>query len=339
VALGVLAGFGIAALARTRARPRLVAAVLALAALGVTAARANLGPCELMPLPTGSQVPAVYRELARREAGPVLELPVGVTLKDVPTAAQNTWYEYFSIFHWRPLVNGYASYWPPSLDVTLAMARGLPAAHALVNLIGCTGVRWIVAHTERMSPRDRAAFAAATLGLRPAERLGDDLLFEVAPPRAVGPCAASIRDPQATTTAEGTPLAPLDSAGRQASVEAVDLPAEMTLTRINPAIAVPVRLRNSGSATWPAVALDTTHLVQLSYAWFDSAGRPVNVPWRFWTRLPFDPRPGETVDVPVAVRLPPHRGDFRLVIVVRQGLQGGFQLSGPAAAPRPIAVR
>jgi len=117
------------------------------------------------------------------------------------------------------------------------------------------------------------------------------------------------------------------------------VPRELTLTPVNPAIAVPVRVRNTGGVIWPAVALDTTHLVQLSYAWTDSAGRPLSVPWRFWTRLPFDLRPGEDVDVPVAVRLPPRRGDYRLEIVVRQGLQGAFELSGPAAAPRPVVVR
>ena len=56
-------------------------------------------------------------------------------------------------------------------------------------------------------------------------------------------------------------------------------------------------------------------------------------------RLPFDLRPGESIDVPVAVRLPPHAGDYRLEIVVRQGLQGAFDLSGPAAAPTPVVVR
>jgi hypothetical protein len=219
------------------------------------------------------------------------------------------------------------------------MARGLPSPRALDNLVDCTGVRWIVAHTQRMSPRERAAFGAATPGLRLAERLGDDLLFEVAAPRPVGSCAASIRDPESPTTAEGTPLAPLDPGARHATIESVDLPATLALTPINPALAVSVRLRNTGPATWPAVALDTTHLVQVSYAWADSTGRPLPVPWRFWTRLPFDVRPGEEVDVPVAVRLPPRRGDFRLEIVVRQGLQGTFEVSGPAAAPRPVVVR
>jgi hypothetical protein len=339
VALGVLAGLGIAILARGRARPRLVTAVLALVAIGATAARANLGPCSVMALPTGEQVPPVYRALARREPAPVLEVPVGVTLKEVPSAALNTWYEYFSIFHWRPLVNGYASYWPPQLEVTMAIARGLPDPRALDNLVGCTGVRWVVAHTARMSPRERAAFAGDTPGLRLAERHGDDLLFEIAAPPRIGACAASLRDRQTRTTIEGTPLAPLDPAARTAALESVQLPRETVLTPINPAIAVPIRIRNTGSATWPAVALDTTNLVQLSYAWREPTGRPVTLPWRFWTRLPVDLRPGEAIEVPVAVRLPPRRGDYRLEIVVRQGLQGTFELSGPAAEPAPIVVR
>jgi hypothetical protein len=337
VALGVLAGLGIAATARMLSQRRLAAGLLALAALGLTAAGTDLGPCRLMALPTGAQVPPVYRELAQREPGPVLELPVGVTLKEVPSAVQNTWYEYFSIFHWRPLVNGYASYWPPRLEIEMPMARALPAARALANLVDCTRVRWIVAHTEHMAAHERDAFSRATPGLRLVERFGDDLLFEVAPMSRSGSCATSFRD--TTRSIEGTPLARLDPQTRRAAVDFVEPASE--LSRPNPpaSIAVPIRIRNDGGAAWPAVALDDTYLVRLSYAWRDGLGRPLPFPWRHWTRLPVDLRPGESIDVPVAVRLPPYPGRYQLDIVVRQGLQGSFELSGLAAAPTPVVVR
>jgi hypothetical protein len=338
VALGVLAGFGIVALAGATRRRGLLTAVLAGIALAATAVRMDLGPCRLLALPTGEQVPPVYRALARREHGPVLELPVSVALKEVPSATQQTWYEYFSIFHWRPLVNGYASYWPPSFEVIMAIARGLPAPRALDNLAACTGVRWIVAHTSLMSARERDAFLAGAPGLRPVERFGDDLLLEVSPHRSAGACVDSLRSPSATTTVEGTPLAPLQPAERVAAIESIALPAKVALLRRPTALAVPVRLRNVGAATWPAVALDDTHLVRLSYAWRDAAG-PVDLKWRLWTRLPIDLRPGESIEVPVAVRLPPRAGDYRLEIVVRQGLQGSFDVSGHAAAPIPVDVR
>ena len=91
--------------------------------------------------------------------------------------------------------------------------------------------------------------------------------------------------------------------------------------------------------TWPGVALDDSYLVRLSYSWQDTAGRPLAVAWRLWTRLPVDVRPGEAIEIPLAVRLPPRPGAYRLEIVVRQGLQGLFETSGGAAAPTPVVVR
>lgn len=339
IALGVLAGCGIVALAGRGARRGVVAAALAVVALAVTAARTNLAPCQLIALPTGAQVPPVYRELARREPGPVLELPVGVTTKEVPTAARNTWYEYFSIFHWQPLVNGYASYWPPSLDVVYAMARALPAPRALANLVECTGVRWIVAHTDQMAPLERAAFTTTVPGLRLIERFGNDMLFEVEGSRPAGACAATLRSRAVTATVEGTALAALPAEARRAALDAVALPAELRAPWPPAAVPVPVRIRNVGSATWPAVALDDSYLVRLSYAWSDASGQPLPLTWRLWTRLPVDVRPGEQIDVPLAVRFPPRAGAYQLAIVVRQGLQGSFDVVGPAAVPVPVAVR
>jgi hypothetical protein len=282
-------------------------------------------------------VPPVYRELARREPGPVLELPVGVGIKEVTTALQSTWYEYFSIFHWRPLLNGYASYWPPSLEVVLAMARALPAPRALANLVDCTGVRWIVAHTDRMPPPERAPFLTTTPGLRLVERFGADLLFEVEHARPAGACASSLRSRTAGATVEGTPLAELPASARRAVLESVE-PAELVIPRPPAAVPVRVRIRNVGSETWPAVALDDTYLVRMTYVWSDASGRPLPIPWRLWTRLPVDVHPGQQIEIPVALRLP-GPGSYRLEIVVRQGLQGLFDVSGPAAGARPVVVR
>jgi hypothetical protein len=340
VALGVLAGKCITAVAGVSRRRGAVAGIVAAIALAATAVRANLAPCRLMALPTGEEVPAIYRDLARRERGPVVEIPVAATLKEVPSATQQAWYEYYSIFHWQPLVNGYSSVWPVGLEAVMAMARALPAPRALENLVECTGVRWIVVHAARTSPEERDAFLAPVPGLRLAARFGDDLLFEVAPARRAGDCVTSLRARDAAATIEGTPLARLAPDARRVAIESVTLPAELTRPQYPAAVAVPVRLRNVGSSTWPAVALDETYLVRVSYAWLDAAGAPVPVPGRqrLWTRLPVDPQPGEVVELPVAVRLPPNPGRYRLEIVVRQGLQGLFEASGSASAPSPVVV-
>ena len=335
VALGVLAGLGIVAVAQWRGGRRLVP-TLALATTIATALAMNLGPCRLLALPTGAQVPAVYRELARHEPGPVVEVPLGATLRDVVSASVNTRYEYFSIFHWRPLVNGYASYWPPQLEVTAALARGLPDARALANLAACTGVRWVIAHLDQLSSQTRAAFEAGPPGLRLAARFAGDALYEVDPLQPSAACVAELRRRDVSATIEGTPLAPLPPDARLAAVERVDPPS---ILKPRTVAAVPIRLRNTGPETWPAVALDDTQLVRVSYEWQDAAGAPLPVPWRHWTRLAADVRPGDTIDVPLAVQLPITPGDYRLGVVVRQGLQGTFALSGPAATAVPVTVR
>jgi hypothetical protein len=47
---------------------------------------------------------------------------------------------YKSIFHWRPLVNGYSSYWPERFPARMALARRLPDRAALAALREETGV-------------------------------------------------------------------------------------------------------------------------------------------------------------------------------------------------------
>src|SRR6185503_7061101 len=147
------------------------------------------------------------------------------------------------------------------------------------------------------------------------------LLFEVVLPSATGTCASALRDAAATATIEGTPLAPLPPGNRRVAIESVALPPVLTRPPRPAAVAVPVRIRNTSTATWPGVALDETYLVRLSYTWRSATGDTLAIPWRLWTRLPMDVRPGEVVDAPVAVRLPSQPGDYRLEVIVRQGLQ------------------
>ena len=51
---------------------------------------------------------------------------------------------YRSTLHWRPLLNGYSSYWPAGFYERMQLAELLPAASALRRLVCETGVRTIV---------------------------------------------------------------------------------------------------------------------------------------------------------------------------------------------------
>jgi hypothetical protein len=90
---------------------------------------------------------------------------------------------YRSIYHWRPLLNGYDSYWPVGFPERMTLANQLPASEALGELRRETGLRTILVHTAEMSAEQRAAWLGVAQGglpgLQLAGREGDDLLFEV----------------------------------------------------------------------------------------------------------------------------------------------------------------
>ena len=102
------------------------------------------------PLPAATrplEPPAVYGWIATQPRAPILELPVPTpdTLWRVETT-----FQYFSIFHWQPLLNGYSGYAPPSYVRMLESVRDFPSAEAM-QLLRDRGVQIVVLH-ERFMP-------------------------------------------------------------------------------------------------------------------------------------------------------------------------------------------
>jgi hypothetical protein len=117
----------------------------------------------------------------RRGRGPLLELPVGPggLLPYAHTRAM-----YRSIFHWRPLVNGYDSYWPAAFPERMRLALLLPDGAAVDALRAATGLTAILVHTGEMAPDERSAWLALATGRERRDvwliaRDGDELLFAV----------------------------------------------------------------------------------------------------------------------------------------------------------------
>jgi hypothetical protein len=134
--LAVLAGFGYSFLAAAlRARHRLVLLVLLLTAVlaeyftTVTVARYP------------NVAPPVYRLLASQPPGVVAEFPV--PSDGLP--GQDPKYAYLSIFHWKPLVNGYSGYYPASYMTRLMNLRRFPEPFSL-RVLRREGVRYLVIH-------------------------------------------------------------------------------------------------------------------------------------------------------------------------------------------------
>jgi hypothetical protein len=184
--VGLLAGLAAAECAArlpARARP-----LLPLAVLGILFAWPDgiltPGPIHFLgSYPTQPAGPSDGRvmDALRASTGPVLELPAAVG----PRAEARALYR--SIFHRRPLVNGYSSYYPAAYPHRMQLAGRLPDPTALAALRDETGLATIVVHTREVDDATRARWDAV---LHDPERFGlrtvadDDgvLVFDVVRP-------------------------------------------------------------------------------------------------------------------------------------------------------------
>jgi hypothetical protein len=147
--LSVLAGFGAQAIARSRGGAAALLGVCGLFLLEATYLPFTLnGVAPIRELVTPEarvyppqQAPAVYHEMARQAEDSVLvELPLGQPDYDLRAM-------YYSIVHWRPIVNGYSGFFPPQYgllraalseiprhpEVSLEALRASGATHAIVH--------------------------------------------------------------------------------------------------------------------------------------------------------------------------------------------------------------
>jgi hypothetical protein len=194
VGIALLAGLGTDACARAAARlgrrPALVvplrAAVAALVILALHGGlRAGVPRYRLWRGP--ERVAAVRAALAAGQ-GPVLEVPVreGEAFADLlPTAVRHARAMFASIGIWRPLLNGYSSYYPAGFPGRMALARRLPDLEALRRLRAETGLTSIVVHLHDLDPAERVRWRQVDHdALRIVAADAAHLLF------AVGPAAA-----------------------------------------------------------------------------------------------------------------------------------------------------
>jgi len=177
--------------------PHRIASALARATLLALAVAAM---CMPWPLPAGSSSAlnlrpptyALFRpiapeapltEILRRSRGPLLEIPV----EGGPWAQASATYR--SIFHRRPLLNGYSGYWPAGFPERMALASRLPDPAALDALSRTTGLQQLLVHTAGYRPEQRELWLSLAARITDARlmlvaRDGPDLLFEVLGPAA-----------------------------------------------------------------------------------------------------------------------------------------------------------
>jgi hypothetical protein len=140
-AVAVLAALGAdGLLARLRSKPRARAAMvpLLLALMLVDYGNRPMG----LTLADPVEPPDVYKVLRRAAPGAVIELPVP-DLSRLP--GRDPFYEAWSIWHWKPLVNGYSGYHPRDYLDTLLRMLSFPD-DASIGRLRAHDVRYVVVH-------------------------------------------------------------------------------------------------------------------------------------------------------------------------------------------------
>ena len=165
--LGVLAARGTAAALRSRPALLRIPAVLIVGSAMML--EYWIEPLRLVDYPYR---PPLYEFLARQPAGVVAEFPASDVKRLVPRDAR---YAYLSIFHWKPLVNGYSGYSPPSYLARMERLATMPDPEAIAQLRR-DGVRYVVVHEGSYIPVAQSVqiMTALTMeGLKPLTRLHD----------------------------------------------------------------------------------------------------------------------------------------------------------------------
>lgn len=166
-----------------RAWPRFASPLISAWIVGLFLLELGWKPLPLVTVPTPQEVPEVYRWLAAKRPGPIVELPFG--------RWEDYRYLYFNTVHWLPLVNGQSGFFPPTYaEIKEALAE-LPAKRA-VEYAGALGVRAIVVHTDKLPPDKVSRWNArqpADSGLRRLAAFGPDVVYSVPP----APVASSVR--------------------------------------------------------------------------------------------------------------------------------------------------
>ena len=143
------------------------------------------GTFPLQALPTLSPTMLDAIRLGR---GPLLEIPVQhpERLDNIVAATFNARAMFRSIFHWRPLVNGYSSYFPAGFPERMAWAALLPEPSAIQMLRNTTGLATILVNLDDLDGSQRTDWDGAVTNGCPGLRLvlaePHNLLFDVTAP-------------------------------------------------------------------------------------------------------------------------------------------------------------
>jgi hypothetical protein len=194
LAAAVLAG---TAVARWSARIKPMAGRAALGGLLTILVLADYAavPLPLAEVPVGKKIPPIY-EFLRGQTAPdaLIEFPLPMTPRE---NGRNALLMYYSIYHGKPLVQGYSGYFPPGYTAVREVLENFPSDKT-IGLLRDLGVGYVIVHAHDYRKED-AFRILEDLAERPddADRLADleeDVLFRLrpGPPRAPLPAGEPI---------------------------------------------------------------------------------------------------------------------------------------------------
>lgn len=157
LALSMLAAYGASVLLQRRQRAGFV---IGLACAVIILLEYIAIPLRLTNVATGAQISPVYNFLAQQPRGePVVELPMG--LPTFTEQGKYAVYTYNSLYHFQPLVNGYATFIPPRYYALVGSMENFPGKRTVLRL-GHWGAQWLVVHSDafRNAPALRAQLDA-----------------------------------------------------------------------------------------------------------------------------------------------------------------------------------
>jgi hypothetical protein len=156
LSLAVFAGIGVAALMARVRRASPAGALAVLVALAVLTPLEHLSiPLGAWRVPAGERVPPVYRWLEQLPGRPaIVEYPPF----PVRLRRDESLWEYLSTFHWKPLVNGYPSFYPVHYDFVYNALLDLPSPLAF-DVLRVLGVEYLVYHPRASGVPERVRAA------------------------------------------------------------------------------------------------------------------------------------------------------------------------------------
>ena len=258
-----------------------------------------------------------YRALGGLEPGPVLEIPW--SMDQGRNVVEDSRYVLASTLHWKPILNGFTGYRPPSYALLQRIAQTLPEAHAIERMQRLTGLRWIVVHLDRMKPAQRRAWQNAGPVLKRVYSGPVTWIFEVRPGAAnAGVWTEGLRSRDARErTLSGLSRSPLPLEAVAGEIRMALPPEFPSFLRHRRWVPVPFVIENRGQQPWPGLDVQREGLVELRYRFL----RGDTVVFEGAAPLDDDVAPGARIDGLAHLRADVPAGEYRLAVdlVQRRG--------------------